>query len=131
MLAFLTKYKLIVYGILIVIILGYIGYLKYENMSLENTISKQKTEIVKLTNERDKAIESLSNCENGVAGLKLQIERQYESSKKALDNCSKINSTLSNAINVSKESVKGGVMSDEKSNEVIDLYNNIFSRYYK
>ena len=155
----ISNWKSILIGLIIVFVLGTFAYQKYEITSLtqDNIILKQN--IKTLQNGLDIADASIETCNNGKNALEQTIKDLNTTHEDTLSKVTTIDLTFKSALNevlIKKEQIsdvkkptvtkdekmvkkylqKGSmpeflVMSKEKSDEVIDLYNNLFSPFIK
>lgn len=115
-------------GLIILIIGGYIGFLKIENSHYQSKIKNQENEIVQLKQVIENQKLKIAGCESAVDGLQEQNKTIMKNNKNAISNFNKIKDTLNNSTNVQQNEVKG-VMSDDTSKKVINIYNDIINPF--
>ena len=155
----MSNWKSILIGLIIVFLLGVFAYQKHEIASLtkDNLILKQNNE--KLETGLNLANSSIEICNTGKNALEQTIKDLNTTHEDTLSKVTTIDLTFKSALNevlIKKEQIsdikkptvtkdekmvkkylrKGSmpeflVMSKEKSDEVIDLYNNLFSSFIK
>lgn len=146
--------KFIIIGLVIVAILGTFAYQKYKITSLEKDIIVYKNENEKLKAAVDIANASIETCNNGKNALEQEIKDINKINENTLKKVTKIDLTFKNALNqavkkeqisdkknstkILKDYLQNGipsenftVMSKEKSDETINLYNDIFKPFIK
>lgn len=147
--------KSIIIVIIIAIVLGTFAFQQHKITSLESSNKTLSDQVTLLKNAVKTAKESIENCNTGKTALEDQNKELIESKQTALANCSKIDLTFKNALNttVKKEQITNEkrkanniinkylkttgpdttftVMTKEKSDETIDLYNTIFKPFIR
>ena len=156
----MSNWKSILIGLIIVFLLGVFAYQKHEIASLtrDNLILTQN--VKNLQNGLDIADASIETCNNGKNALEQAIKDLNTTHEDTLSKVTTIDLTFKSALNevlIKKEQISDVkkpiqktkdekmvkkylqkdsvpeflVMSKEKSNEVISLYNNLFGSFIK
>ena len=137
MFSFLSPYKYLIIGILVFVVLGYIGYLKYDNVKLEGKVNEQKLKIESLKKENEKLEttnkENKEKYEKDIAALNVVIS---DNEKICKDKVSLIRKQLDVCYATTCTTVKPGLTSgevqvlDEKSSKLhLDFYNEAVKQF--
>lgn len=130
---FILTYKwVIMFGILSIIVVVYIGFLKNDILHLTKEISEREIQIVSLENENKNLADSLKNVSNEVELKETAISGLQEKNKLLSENKNdevsiwkkKYEYCIKSKNNTMKLGDNTEVMNNEASTFYIDLYNN-------